>query len=195
MALLLAALALTAASTADVDCPPDAGAMGAAELRQWLRSVGVAEESVALAAENAMDGASMGAASQEALVSVLRLPLGTAALLHRCFQPPAASTAAPQPKNFGYGLSQGHIHVAQEETLYEYNVSSPASTGVLTHWWITGGVYMCGNDTTSCSGPGDGIVSSPPHPHPTPPRPPFHHRYGFAVCRAQMALGIPSSTS
>ena len=146
MALLLAALALTAASTADVDCPPDAGAMGAAELRQWLRSVGVAEDSVALAAENAMDGASMGAASQEALVSVLRLPLGTAALIHRCFQPPAASTAAPQPKNFGYGLSQGHIHVAQEETLYEYNVSSPASTGVLTHWWITGGVYMCGND-------------------------------------------------
>ena len=192
MALLLAALALTAASTGDVDCPPDAGAMGAAELRQWLRSVGVAEQSVALAAENAMDGASMGAASQEALVSVLRLPLGTAALIHRCFQPPAASTAPPQPKNFGYGLSQGHIHVAQEETLRVQREQSRVDGRVDALVDYGGRLYvrqrhhaLLGARRRHCEQP------APPHPT----RPPFHHRYGFAVCRAQMALGIPSSTS
>ena len=55
---------------------------------------------------------------------------------------PSAAHPAERVRNFGTGVSQGRIHT-HETTLYEYNVSSPDSTGVITHWWITGGNYNC----------------------------------------------------
>lgn len=169
------------------DCPLPLGdadarrSMGSADLRAWMMRAGPAagfsSQTIRLAEQHDLDGAAMATVSQEALVSVLGMPLGAAARLQRCFQRASTQNPSQQLKNFGYGLSQGHIHT-KEETLYEYNVSDPASMGVITHWWITGGSYsefiaracaqafcfhstiipftavlpstVCGNDTASC---------------------------------------------
>eukprot|EP00039_Didymoeca_costata_P003025 m.64612 g.64612 ORF g.64612 m.64612 type:complete len:399 (+) comp11660_c0_seq2:105-1301(+) len=63
-----------------------------------------------------------------------------------------AAVCAITPKNFGKGLSQGHIHL-EEETFYVYNVTQhDGFSAALTHFWITGGTYMCGDDKTACDG-------------------------------------------
>ena len=46
-----------------------------------------------------------------------------------------------QQRNFGVGISQGIIRTT-EEAIFEHNVSANA---VLTHFWITGSSYYCGD--------------------------------------------------
>ena len=57
-----------------------------------------------------------------------------------------------QVKNFGQGISQGRVRLT-EETVYDYKVSSGTSRGVLTHFWITGGDYVCGGHDGPCRPP------------------------------------------
>ena len=45
---------------------------------------------------------------------------------------------AYSPKSFGTGRSQITVPITSEFTLYNYTLSSGATHGVITHWWITG---------------------------------------------------------
>ena len=150
-----------------IHCPPDLYSMDSTAVARWLTQQGVATDVVSRARDHEIDGHALSTATQEALVSALGMKLGTATRVKSCLAT-TATGKIPRPtvhqmliqcitgpnalKNFGFGLSQGHIH-RKEETLYEYKVSNPESFGVMTHWWITGGSYMCGNDTTTCPGP------------------------------------------
>ena len=56
--------------------------------------------------------------------------------------------------NFGFGMSQAHIRTVEQQ-IYEYNVTSAddGGRGVITHFWVTGGDYVCGEPSGKCQPP------------------------------------------
>ena len=77
-----------------------------------------------------------------------------------CSTPASLHCAVPKLKTFGTGKSAFQI-TPVETTVFDYNVSSASSFGVMTHFWLTGGPSPgSGTDNTTVRYYVDGEVEA-----------------------------------